>query len=670
MLFFITDGFESAFNAVFNLLGWEGTLSSPSSPLHGLYMVIYTIGWALLAFAIILLALQSFTHAVKWSKVLPNIILVALTISVLPAFMHVANQGTAGIGNIAISAKDDVSKAQLRGASSSSSLAIQPIHDNIVDLARVANHKWNYDPNTLNMASTNTITSRTDVMNLNLGETINKTSVKNFKGLSKAGDGFPAVSDPFFYKFEDNSVDDGDGSKENSYSITKVKGLPIVNTPLSDTYLRYSVNWLGLIGQCIALGIILLLATIRVVKDIVELTAMQVIAPLMAYKSVHNSKPLRDLISSMIGAFVSMVLMFVVIKMFLLFLTVAPALANKTVTGPFVKALVDLAIYIGGGYAMFAGVSYFERVCGVSQGFGDEAGHAGAALALGATGVGLGMTAAGHMMNGISSAANKYGGSSNKNSNSHGLKNSSNNKSGGNPNLNNSDNGHSLNDNDQNEQNTQQNDQKNQLGDQNNQQDENKNDQTNDTNNGNTDNGQPLDEQDNADNQPDDQQNDNPNLDADNGKPLDESDNSNIDTDEGQPLDSDDNPNLDSENGSALDNDADIDSSEPVNDSSADQSRDDGASDTNIPNDVPHHETETHADSTESSKLSPEQRQANMIAEQVERRLHPKQSRGDKLINAGHNITSRGWNGLTSHSFGASQRGHISGRQGHRYSDD
>ena len=76
-------GFESIFNAMFNLLGWDGSLAAKGSPLHPLYLTMYTIGWALLGAALIVIVLQSIGHSVRWGKILPNVVMVALTLTVL-----------------------------------------------------------------------------------------------------------------------------------------------------------------------------------------------------------------------------------------------------------------------------------------------------------------------------------------------------------------------------------------------------------------------------------------------------------------------------------------------------------------------------------------------------------------------------------------------------------
>ncbi len=62
---------------------------------------------------------------------------------------------------------------------------------------------------------------------------------------------------------------------------------------MNSYYSRYSVNWLGLIGQSLILGIVLIVASFRVAKDIYELSLMNLAAPFIAAQSVRSSKMAR-----------------------------------------------------------------------------------------------------------------------------------------------------------------------------------------------------------------------------------------------------------------------------------------------------------------------------------------------------------------------------------------
>lgn len=390
-------GFESIFNAMFNLLGWDGNLAAKGSPLHALYATMFAIGWALLGAALIVVVLQSIGHSVRWGKILPNVVMVALTLTVLPLMMQKVGSvgsGMPGVGNVAETARDDLNSASSKGMSDD--LAIQPIKNNIIDLSTVVRKKWNVNPDRAESAKLNRINSDNDVDNLDLGEYLDATTLKDL-GLDK--DKFKDYTAPLKYHLMDES-----GQDDGGYIIVKNATGVGAGSNNDDVYARYDVDWIGLLGQSIILGVILLIASIRVVKDIFELTAMNLVAPVLAFQSVRDPKKMRDLVNSIIGLYLSMVLIVLMIKMFFIFIAEAPAKLPKMSWTT--HALAIIVIYAGAGYAMMAGISYFERVTGVSQGFADEGGHAMAAGAMGGMMAGMGARAVGGGLSKVSSWGN------------------------------------------------------------------------------------------------------------------------------------------------------------------------------------------------------------------------------------------------------------------------
>ena len=432
-------GFEKIFTATFSLLGWDGTLSSKGSPLHGLYVVMSSIGWALLGAALIVIVLQSLGHAVKWGKILPNVLMVALTLTVLPLMMRtVSGAGsTSGVGNVAVSARKDLNQASDKGMTDD--LAIQPIKNNIIDLSTVVRHGWQENPDRLNISKLNTISDENDVSNLDFGDYLDKDTLKNL-GLDK--DPYKNYTAPLQYHLNDESKQTGGG-----YILVKNATGVGAGSNNDDVYARYDVDWMGLLGQSIILGVILLIASIRVVKDIFELTVMNLVAPILAFQSVRSPKKLRDLVNSIVGLYLSMVLIVLVLKMFFIFIAVAPTKLPTDMTW-ITHALAVIVIYAGAGYAMLAGISYFERVTGVSQGFADESGHAMAAGAMGGAMAGMGARAAGWGFSKVSSFGKNsskgiYGNNGSNNSHNQSHDSNSNTALG-----NHSQNSHGINDND------------------------------------------------------------------------------------------------------------------------------------------------------------------------------------------------------------------------------
>lgn len=422
-IFNLNNAFEKIFNAAFALMGWDGTLSAKGSPLHGLYMVISTIGWAMLIVGIVLVALQSMGHETKWSKVLPNILMVALTITVLPLMMRTVggSSNTPGLGDIAQSAATDVRKAGSKGMTSD--LALQPIQNNVIDLTTLVRKDWagyTLKPSSakFNAGKWNAIDNANDVRRMSLGDYLDKDTVNKKLHLDKD---HKVAATILQYHLADESEQANGG-----YYIIKNASGAGMGSLNDEVYARYTVNWIGLIGQSIILAVTLIIATFRVVEDIFELTAMNLVAPLLAYQSIRSTKKLRDLISSIVGLYMSLVLILLVLKLFFIFVAVAPSKVPTSFNW-IERSFLIMVIYGGGSYGMFKGVSYFERITGVSQGFADEFGHAATGVAAagmfgGFAGAmaGRGMSAAGNVLNRHSSrSSNSQMGSSNQNTRSH-----------------------------------------------------------------------------------------------------------------------------------------------------------------------------------------------------------------------------------------------------------
>lgn len=422
-IFNLNNAFEKIFNAAFALMGWDGTLSAKGSPLHGLYMVISTVGWAMLIVGIVLVALQSMGHETKWSKVLPNILMVALTITVLPLMMRTVggSSNTPGLGDIAQSAATDVRKAGSKGMTSD--LALQPIQNNVIDLTTLVRKDWagyTLKPSSakFNAGKWNAIDNANDVRRMSLGDYLDKDTVNKKLHLDKD---HKVAATILQYHLADESEQANGG-----YYIIKNASGAGMGSLNDEVYARYTVNWIGLIGQSIILAVTLIIATFRVVEDIFELTAMNLVAPLLAYQSIRSTKKLRDLISSIVGLYMSLVLILLVLKLFFIFVAVAPSKVPTSFNW-IERSFLIMVIYGGGSYGMFKGVSYFERITGVSQGFADEFGHAATGVAAagmfgGFAGAmaGRGMSAAGNVLNRHSSrSSNSQMGSSNQNTRSH-----------------------------------------------------------------------------------------------------------------------------------------------------------------------------------------------------------------------------------------------------------
>lgn len=400
-LLFSTDrGLEKIYDTVFSFLGWEGNISNSSGPLYGLWYFFQFMGWSLLALGLLIVAFQSLMHRSDWGKIGTNVVLAAMTMTLLPMMMQMFN-------TVAVDAESAIKS--VKGTEMTTDIAVQPIKNNVIDLSTLirrdfGNFKYKPEAKKIrNVANWNVINSAKDVKEMDFGQYLDKKTMNDDLKLSKYKAGEAAMN--YHLEDEHNQVDGGYIIAKNSNA-----GLGTLNDRY---YSRYSVNWIGLIGQSLIIGVVLLIAGIRVCKDSYELTLMSFIAPLVAYRSIRSTKKLRDLISSIAGMYTSIVFMMALIRVYLIGLVVCQA----KVPGMnwFERSIVILMLYAGGAFAMFGGLNYLERVTGVSQGLSDEAGQAMAVGALGGAAAGAAVGLAGGAMSKVGGAVSRF---SNNRSNS------------------------------------------------------------------------------------------------------------------------------------------------------------------------------------------------------------------------------------------------------------
>lgn len=389
----INHSFEDVFNGMFSLLGWQGNLASSGSPLHPIYLVIQTVGWSLLGLSVIILVLQSLGHNIKWGKILPNVVAVCLTITVLPILMQTAGSTIGGAARQGVSDIRNAKVGGKYGSSMTTSLASQPYKNNIFDVADEVRRNWSDNPNNLNYAKVNHINNDKDVANLDMGQCFDyKGKTATALGLTNKNEGksHKKAAEVLKYHLVDESAA---GEDAGGYTVEKNNeaGLGTLN---DYSYSRYKVNWIGLFGQSLLLAAVLIASSIRIGKGAVELTGMELIAPLLAYQSVRSSKKLRDLVNSICGLYMSAVLLLAVIKIFFVFIQTAPTMKPFSGMNNWTKSLAIIIIYVAGAYGLFAGINYFERITGVSQGFTQE-GQQAMATGVGAVGLAGAVGAAG-----------------------------------------------------------------------------------------------------------------------------------------------------------------------------------------------------------------------------------------------------------------------------------
>ena len=176
-----------------------------------------------------------------------------------------------------------------------------------------------------------------------------------------------------------------------------VKGL----NAFEPVYMRYKVNWIGMFAQYFILIILLTSMAIKLVKSIFDILIEALISPLVGYTSLSNSKKYKELLRTIGGAgagiFFEVIIMRVTLEIFR-DLPVLSVSAVVKLSGGFFEGLnsweqmiAACVVYVGVFFASMQGVAMIERWLGVSTGHSETAQQLLGAMMMGnafATGAG------------------------------------------------------------------------------------------------------------------------------------------------------------------------------------------------------------------------------------------------------------------------------------------
>ena len=176
-LLFNTDrGLEKIYDTVFSFLGWEGNISNSSGPLYGLWYFFQFMGWSLLALGLLIVAFQSLMHRSDWGKIGTNVVLAAMTMTLLPMMMQMFN-------TVAVDAESAIKS--VKGTEMTTDIAVQPIKNNVIDLSTLirrdfGNFKYKPEAKKIrNVANWNVINSAKDVKEMDFGQYLDKKTDVN-----------------------------------------------------------------------------------------------------------------------------------------------------------------------------------------------------------------------------------------------------------------------------------------------------------------------------------------------------------------------------------------------------------------------------------------------------------------------------------------------------------
>ncbi|MGX9845604.1 pLS20_p028 family conjugation system transmembrane protein [Streptococcus iniae] len=419
-LYSITVSLEHVFNNMFKLFGLFGYLGDSNTVIGQFFYWFQVIGTTLFTLILVASAITGlFTKPVKYKGVITNFLLVTMVTAVLPlALTSISSVIAQDAMNI-----QTVSGEGSQGNKHYSSLAIQPMKNNVVDLKVLMDEDFSKElfplddfgyikPPKEGSTPINRITDSTDkrdttdfATRIDFGATYgasNSGLLDTMEGQYKKKFGVEGIKGLFLHKLNTNQ----DG-------VETIKSHRIVGelNSFEPVYMRYKVNWIGLFIQYIILIVLLISMAIKFVKSVFDIIIEAMISPIQGYSSLSNSKKYKELLRTIAGALAGIFFEIVIMRVTLEICRDLPTLSVSAVTklsGGFFDGLnmweqflAASLVYIGIFFAAMQGVSMIERWLGVSTGHSDTAQQLigammmGNAFAAGAGAIGNGAMAMG-----------------------------------------------------------------------------------------------------------------------------------------------------------------------------------------------------------------------------------------------------------------------------------
>ncbi len=406
-LYQITASLEHVFNNMFKLFGLFGYLGDNNTVIGQFFYWSQVIGTSLFTLILVVSAITGvFTKPVKYKGVITNFLLVTLVTSVMPlaltTFATSVAQDAMNIQTVSSESSDDNKHY--------SSLAIQPMKNNVVDLKVLIDNDFstelfpldNYGyikPPKEGSTPVNNITDSIDqrdttnfATRIDFAATYGATNADLLKEMNQKQNGLEGL---FLHKLNTNQT--------GVETITKHRIVGELNA-FEPVYLRYSVNWFGMFMQYIILIVLLISMSIKLVKSVFDIIIEAMISPIQGYSSLSSSKKYKELLRTMGGAVAGIFFEVVIMRVVLEVCRDLPTLSVSAITklsGGFFdglnmweQCLAASLVYIGVFMAAMQGVTMIERWLGVSTGHSDTAQQLlgammmGNAFATGARGVG------------------------------------------------------------------------------------------------------------------------------------------------------------------------------------------------------------------------------------------------------------------------------------------
>ncbi|WP_436702866.1 pLS20_p028 family conjugation system transmembrane protein [Lactiplantibacillus plantarum] len=376
-LYHTAQALESVFMAVLKLFGFFANFNV--GEMGTLYKTIVLLGFTLLTVGLGYLLVENIFRAkTKLHEVITNLVVVIAILVMLPFGTNLFSQFvTAG-------AQDIVGN----NGSGVTSIAVQPVQNNIVDSVALAKKGFDVNPAKLDgqMAKYNGINAD-NIGYLDLSEVISSDNLKT-NAIPKG------VDNVFKHRVKM-------GAETNQYTVEDAT-LPSKQSQLTkafeSVYPRYTGHFVIADLQLLLLACMFGLIAFRVGKSWFEILMLNASAPLMGFQDLRTNQRLKEVMQAIQGSFIGIFAEMIGLRLFLIALDYLGSADNPGVA--FLKQYPNSALpigfflvlmYLSCFVAFMSGVSLIERWTGVPQ---SKNGTALGAL----MGLGLGLTAAGKVV--------------------------------------------------------------------------------------------------------------------------------------------------------------------------------------------------------------------------------------------------------------------------------
>ena len=391
-LYSISLSLETIYNNLFKLFGFFDYLEKNDTFIGQIFDGLQKLGIVVFVLLLIMFVTANFvTGLARYKDIISHFLLVTAVVGLLPQAIKQFSGFLARDAQTVRTMSDD-------GKSGFTSLSLKPYEKNVVDLYVVIQNK--FDINVLGMDSKGFLNpSETKLNNLS-DDNLLQTDFAAWYG---------GTDQEVLKEFDNNSELKGVGhllssvlisNEPDNVRIAEVKPgfWSDLENVFSAVYLRYNVNWIGLIVQQIILIALLISMSIKFVQSVFQVIVAGMIAPIVGYTSVEHSDKFKELLQTIFGTITGIFFEVILLRVAMSILRDFPTILVKGISGLsedgfstglgyWENIMASIIIYAGVYFALTSGNSAVERWLGVSpsQGGGSKlAGMAGAGMAAGA----------------------------------------------------------------------------------------------------------------------------------------------------------------------------------------------------------------------------------------------------------------------------------------------